>query len=113
MRGENAVAEAQFDKIRGLRAPALDPTQIVAAIAARKVNAELLKFAFARGAEMNRDLAVAIKKGLRKKEGAGQYFDEMLSKALEVSPLDDRGRRGVRLRPKGFDPGDRFDDINW
>jgi hypothetical protein len=48
----------RFDQVRSLRAPELDPAQIVAAIAAKKADGDLLKFAFARGAEMNRDVAV-------------------------------------------------------
>jgi hypothetical protein len=110
MRGENEIAFARFDQVRSLRAPELDPAQIVAAIAAKKANGDLLKFAFARGAEMNRDVAVSVKRIVRNApDGGGDYFKELLPRALEVCPLDER----TVQRKTGFDPGDRFDDINW
>jgi len=89
----NAV-ETSFDAVKQLREPHLDPLQPVGTVGAFKGNLNILKFALEKGAEMNRDLALAVKKGSEKNEEMGRYYTENKARIDDLAELKSDPRKG-------------------
>ena len=108
-RGDISAVKNMIDNVQALRRPFLDPVQPVAVIAAKKAHVELLKLASEKGARMDDELCIAVKHGAKSDKGRDDSYLQGLRSASERLDKPLTGRRV----PPGFDPGDRFDDLNW
>jgi len=75
--------------VKRLREPYLDPLQPIATIGAFGGHLPIVRFALDRGADIDRDLAFAIKKGSAKTPEMEQYYQEnkeSLDDKVEIKP---------------------------
>lgn len=81
--------EASFDTVKQLRDPKLNPLQPVGTIAAVMGHHSVVQFVFNKGASMDRDLALAIRKGSRKNTEMKEFYEKnskMLSDLIDPKP---------------------------
>lgn len=113
LRGDAEEVDNLLEEVRSFRSPCLNPLQPVATIAAMRGHAGVLNFAIAKGAQLDRNLCLAMDKG---KDLKGATKD--IYRQHEVSIKEELNRKIPTMLKGGipasnFDPGDTLDDINW
>ena len=87
LHGDLDAVKASFDDVEKLRNPHLSPLYPVATSGALRGYLQILQFCLSNGAEMNKDVALAIKKGSNATPEMAAYYEENKSKVEDLTEL--------------------------
>lgn len=102
LHGKLGAVKANFDSVTQLRHPFLSPLQPVTVSGAIKGHGAVLRFGMDNGAVLNRDVAVAVKKGAQISTSVETWYQSNKALVDEVA----------NIKPEGVEDPDR-EEIIW